>query len=110
MYSLYKYKFEEGKIELKWLYIKHKEEFIRKFKQKFPDAGDDEIKNFIRIYLKPAFSNEKNDLRDFMFFDKDGDEWPVNRICFFGIYLKELHVDNNYGWFLENNEPGLHFP
>ena len=59
MYSLYKYKFEEGKIELKWLYIKHKEEFIRKFKQKFPDAGDDEIKNFIRIYLKPAFNNEK---------------------------------------------------
>ena len=32
MYSLYEYKFEEGKIELKWLYKRHKEEFIRKFK------------------------------------------------------------------------------
>ena len=79
MYSLYEYKFEEGKVGLKWLYKRHKEEFIRKFKQKFPGAGDDKIKNFIRIYLKPTFDNEKKDLGDFMFYDQDGDEWPINR-------------------------------
>ena len=44
-----------------------------------------------------------------MFCDEDGDEWPINR-TFSGIYLKELYVDHNYGWFLENNESGLHFP
>ena len=59
MYSLYECKFEESKVEPKWLYKRHKEEFIRKFKQKFPGAGDDKIKNFIRIYLKPTFDNEK---------------------------------------------------
>ena len=44
-----------------------------------------------------------------MFYDEDGDEWPINR-TFSGIYLKELYVDHNYGWFLENNESGLQFP
>ena len=42
MYSLYEYKLE-GKIELKWLYKRHQEEFIIKFKQKFPGADDNEI-------------------------------------------------------------------
>ena len=59
MYSLYEYKFDEDKVELKWLYKRHKEEFIRQFKQKFRGAGDDVIKNFIRIYLKSTFNNEK---------------------------------------------------
>ena len=57
MYSLYEQKFE-GKIELKWLYKRHKEEFIIKFKQKFPGADDNEIQNFM-IYLKPTFDMEE---------------------------------------------------
>ena len=43
-----------------------------------------------------------------MFLDQDGDEWPINRTCFVGIYLKDLYFDHNYGWLLENNEPSLH--
>ena len=31
VYSLYEYKFQEDKVELKWLYERCKEEFIRKF-------------------------------------------------------------------------------
>ena len=43
-----------------------------------------------------------------MFLAQDGDEWPINRTCFVGIYLKDLYFDHNYGWLLENNEPSLH--
>ena len=34
MYSLYEYKLKRAR-QLKWLYRKHKEEFIKKIKQKF---------------------------------------------------------------------------
>ena len=48
---LYESQLEEGKIELKWLYEKNREDFIRKFKLKFLSAEDDEIENFMGIYL-----------------------------------------------------------
>ena len=54
VYLLYEYKFQDDKVELKWFYKKCKEEFIRKFKLKFLAADDNEIKNFMRIYLKPT--------------------------------------------------------
>lgn len=50
---LYESQLEEGKIELKWLYEKNREDFIRKFKLKFLSAEDDEIENFMGIYLYP---------------------------------------------------------
>ena len=93
MYSLYEYNFDEDKVELKQLCKRHKEKFKRKFKQKLPSADDDDIKNFIRIYLTPIYDDEKEiDLGDFMF----RDECYINRTYFTGINLKELHVDHNY--------------
>ena len=64
----------------------------------------------MRIYLKPTCDDKGKDLGSFMFLDKDGDEWPIERTSFAGIYLKESYIDHNYGWFLENNESDLHFP
>ena len=95
---------------LKLLYKKHKEEFIRKFKLKFPVADDDEIKNFIRIYLKPTYGNKGKDLGSFMFHDEDGNDCRIERTCFVGIYLKEPFIDHNYRRFLQNNGSGLRLP
>ena len=77
---------------------------------RFPNAEDREIKNFIRIHLQLKLDNNNYDLLDLIFWDGDSDEWPIARISFMGTYLKELYVDRNYGWFLENNGSGLHFP
>ena len=88
------------KIELKWIYKRNNEEFVRKFKLKFLAADDNEIKNFTRIYLI---------LGDFIFRNKDSNELLIARIIFIGIYLRELYVDHEYGWFPENTKLGLHF-
>ena len=53
IFCLYESQLEENKIELEWLYERNKEKFFRKFKLKFPSAEDDEIENFMRIYLYP---------------------------------------------------------
>lgn len=41
---------QEGKKDLKWLYFKNKQEFVKKFKQKFENANNEVVTNFIRIY------------------------------------------------------------
>lgn len=51
---------------------KNRDEFVRKFRQKFPNTNDGEIKNFIRIYLQPTLDYEKNDLGEFIFHDEEG--------------------------------------
>ena len=89
---------------------KNRDEFVRKFRQKFPNTNDGEIKNFIRIYLQPTLDYKKNDLGEFIFHDEEGLKWPNVRTCFVGIYLKELNIDQNYGWFFETNQSGLDFP
>ena len=38
---------------------KNRDEFVRKFRQKFANTNDGEIKNFIRIYLQPTLDYEK---------------------------------------------------
>ena len=100
---LYESQLEESKIELKWLYEKNREDFIRKFKLKFLSAEDDEIENFMRIYLYPK-------KKRLFFCPESGREWKITKTAFMGNYLKETYVDVNYGWLIENNESGLHFP
>lgn len=36
MYYLYKNKFEKGKIELRWLYVKNRDEFVKKIPAEIP--------------------------------------------------------------------------
>ena len=104
---LYESQPEEDKIELKWLYERNKEGLIRKFKLKFHSAEDDEIENFMRIYLH----SQKNYLGYFLCFLPERDrEWKITKTVFMENYLKETYVGVNYGWFIENNESGLHFP
>ena len=71
MYSLYENKFEKGKIELRWLYVKNRDEFVKKIRKKFPTVNDGEKANFIRIYLQPCLDNNNNDLVVFAFFGDD---------------------------------------
>ena len=44
MYSLYECKLKKEKFVLKWLYVKNRDKFVRKFKLRYPAADDDEIK------------------------------------------------------------------
>ena len=46
----------------------------------------------------------------FFFCPERGREWKITKTAFMGNYLKETNVDVNYGWLIENNESGLHFP
>ena len=39
--------------------------------------------------------------------DIDDDDFPISKIIFIGNYLKELYIDHEYGWFLENTKLGL---
>ena len=57
MYSLYEYKFKKGQFAFKWLYVKNRDKFKRKFKLCYPTATDSEIKNFIQIYLQPVLDD-----------------------------------------------------
>ena len=75
MHGLYEYKFRKDKAGLKWLFVKNTDEFDRKFKLKFPNVDDSEIKNFIRIYLQPKLDENNYDLGYLTFWDSDGDEW-----------------------------------
>ena len=99
VHTLYEYKNQEEYPQHKWLYRRNKEEFVRKFKLKFSGLDDNEIKKFRRIYLVPG---------DFIMYT-DRNDFRISRIIFIGNYLKELYVDYNYGWFLENTKLGLRF-
>ena len=46
----------------------------------------------------------------YFFCPERGREQKITKTAFMGNYLKETNVDVNYGWFIENNESGLHFP
>ena len=65
VYELCEYTLQKSKVELEWLYEKNKAEFIRKFKLKYPQADESEIKFSFRIYLTPEFDSDKNDLGDY---------------------------------------------
>lgn len=54
MGDLYEYKRMKGNHITKWIYVKNKKVFIKKFEEKF-DNDKKTIKNFIKIYLQ---SNE----------------------------------------------------
>lgn len=59
---------------LKWLCVKNRDEFLRKFRLRFPNADDNEIKNFIRIHLQPKLDNNNYDFCDLISRDGDSDE------------------------------------
>ena len=92
MNKLYECKKQKGKHIIKWLYIKNRNVFIRRFKEKF---GNDKtvLKNFIRIYLQGGYINITN---------TDSDKFMISSILFCGQYLKN-EQDINYG-LLEERE------
>ena len=89
MNNLHEYKKQKWKYTLKWLYVKNKEAFIRKFKERF-DNDKAVLKNFIRIYLKT---------NKLWTIDDNRGETTISNVWFCGSYIK-IEVDINYG-FLE---------
>ena len=79
--------------KLKWAYVKNRDEFVRKFRLKYPSIFVSEIANFIQIYLIDE-PDENNDEKSELHFD----DWIwISRISFVGPCLKEegqLHLDN----------------
>ena len=105
VFYLSQYKKLEEHFVQKSKYICSRDEFIKKFRIKYPQMSEEEISNFIRIYLlyEPAENNYKKS--DFLF---DG-RLPLNRICWMSFYLQE-EVDYKYCWLIENTGEGIHHP
>ena len=97
VFYLSQYRKIEGNFAMKNEYIRKRDEFIKKVETKYPLISDEEIFNFIRIYLlyEPAEINQEKS--DFLF---DG-RIPLNRICWMGPYLQEKG-DYRYCWVIES--------
>ena len=105
VFYLSQYKRLEGYFVQKSKNICSRDEFIRKSRIKYPQMSDEELFNFIRIYLlyEPAENNYEK--RDFLF---DG-RLPRNRICWMGLYLQGKG-DYKYCWLIEKTGEGMHHP
>ena len=101
MDNLYEYKKQKVKYILKWLYLKNKEAFARKFKERY---GYDEavLKNFIRIYLQQT--------DNLLTIDDNRGETIISNVSFCGRYLKNKE-DISYGFLQGEGVEGtqLHF-
>lgn len=105
VYYLWQYKYIKKRHNLKWGYVKKRDEFVTKFRSKYPEITDVEIANFFRIYLKYEPAENNYEKGEFYF-----DNWIwISRICFMSAYLKE-RGDYNYTWMIENDTSGIHFP
>ena len=85
--------------------------FLKKFKLRFLHVSEDEILNFVHIYLIPddgiIYCGGKKTCDDkATYFLNDV---RVSRVSFAGIYLK-ADKDTNYIWMNENSGLNLHFP
>ena len=80
-------------------------EFIEKFRLKYPEAEDSEIFKFLKIYLlyQPAENNYEKS--DFLFDERI----PINRISWMGPYLQE-EGDYKYSWLVENLKENIQHP
>ena len=87
------------------LYCKAMNEFIEKFRLKYPEAEDSEIFKFLKIYLlyQPAENNYEKS--DFLFDERI----PINRISWMGPYLQE-EGDYKYSWLVENLKENIQHP
>ena len=105
VHYLWQYTFMKKRYNLKWAYVKNRDEFATKFKIKYPEFTDQGVANFIRIYLmyEPA---EHNYGKSKFLFD---DLICISRICVLSPYLAQT-TDYNYDWMIENNSSGIHFP
>ena len=103
-YLLY-YRKLDGFANEKNLYCNARNEFIEKFRLKYPQADETEIFNFLKIYLlcEPAENNYEKS--EFLLDDRI----PINRMSWIGLYLQEKG-DYRYSWLVENLEEGIHYP
>ena len=104
VYYLWEYKRMKSCFVQKWKYVHNRDEFIRKFKIKYPQITVEEISNFIRIYL-PYELAENNYEKSDLFFDN---QILLFRLCWVGSYLQE--GDYKYCWLNKYNGDGVHFP
>ena len=105
VFYLYQYrKLDRFPIE-KNLYCNARNEFIEKFRLKYPQSDDSEIFNFLKIHLlyEPAENNYEKS--DFLFDERI----PINRISWMGPYLQEKE-DYKYSWLVENLGENIHHP
>ena len=105
VFFLSQYRKLDGFAIEKNLYCNARNEFIDKFRLKYPQAEDSEIFNFKKIYLfyEPAENNYKTS--EFLFDDRI----PINKISWMGPYLQEKG-GYKYSWLVENLEDGIHHP
>ena len=93
---------QKGKYILKWLYVKNKEAFTRKSKERFSN-NEAVLKNVIRIYLQQTDNS--------LTIDDNRGETIISNVSFCGHYLKN-EEDTNYGFLEGEGVEGrqLHFP
>ena len=99
VFYLSQYRKMEGNFAKKNKYIRKIDEFIKKFKTKYPLMPDEENFSFIRIYLLYQPAENTYEKSDFLF---DG-QIPLNRISCMGPYLQE-NGDYKSCWLIENTK------
>ena len=95
----------DGFFDQKSKYTYCRDEFIRKFKIKYSQRSDEEILNFMNIYLLYETAENSYEKSDFLF---DG-RIPINRLSCIGPYLQETG-DYKYIWLGENMGVGKNHP
>ena len=88
VFYLSQYRKMEGNFAKKNKYIRKIDEFVKKFRTKYPLMSDEENFSFIRIYLlyQPAENNYEKS--DFLF---DG-QIPLHRISCMGPICKKMEI------------------
>ena len=98
IYGLHEYLKKEN-LSLKSLFTKNYESFLKKFKLKFPHVLEDEILNFVHIYLIPddgiICQNGKETCDDKA--TSSLNDVRVSIVSFTGIYLKPIKIPIIYG-------------
>ena len=87
------------------LYCNTRNEFIEKFRLKYPQPDETEFLNFSKIYLLYEPAENSYEKSEFLFDERI----PINRMSWIGPYLQE-EGDYKYLWLGENLEEGIHHP
>ena len=96
VFYLPRYRKVDGFAIEKNLYCNARNEFIEKFRLKYPQADDSEIFNFLKIYLLNELAENSYEKSEFLFDERI----PIKRISWMGPYLQEKG-DCKYSWLVQ---------